>query len=204
MSDPLINKKLFDKIANKIRQGLEKREENPRLVEVSKLEDFKDEDIRTILTAFYQSGDPIYERIGVILNAVFTHGHNVFIISKAYLNDLMAKDPNIKANTCDTDMYKKVMKAMYEDKIMACLRKAVQQTHGVPGKNGLYELIDRDYLGALSKTLGENTLLAKREQFIQWFDTHNPEQEEPYILTDEDRAKLRKAKEKADEIYNRK
>lgn len=204
MSDNNVNKKLYDKISAKIKSGLERREEDPRLLEVSHLDEFKDIDLKSIIQAFYNSGDPVYERIGVILNSIFTHGHSVFIISKSFLNDLMMKDLNIKANTCDTKTYKKVMRAMYEDGIMVCLRNPIQQTQGISGKNGLYELVDNDYLAAISKTLGENTMMAKREQFIQWFDEHNPEQEQEYVLTAEDRVKLQKAKEKADEIYNRK
>ena len=175
MSDDQINRKLYDKIAQQIKDDLEKSDDNPRLIDISALDDFKDKDIKTILKVYYDSTDPIYRLIGTILNSVFTHGYNVFVITQKYLNDLLKIDKAAKSNTCDGKTYKKVMAKMYTRGDLVCLRKAIQNSLGVSGKSGLYEMTNAEVIEALSKTIGINTLMARREQSIEWFDKNNPD-----------------------------
>lgn len=202
MLDDKINKKMYEKIASKIQKGLERAEDDPRLLELSSIEDFNDGDIVAILKAFYDSDNMVYRRIGTILNAIFTHGHNVFVITQKYMNDLLEKDVLITANSCDGKTYKKVLKAMYDLKLMVCLRTPVKNDLGVSGKAGLYEIVDEDILSAMAKSIGENNLLAKRNKFIEWFDKNNPDYE--YKLTEQDRLENEKDKEAADAIFGRK
>lgn len=199
MLDDKINRKMYDKIANKIKQNLEKGEDDPRLLELSSLEDFNDGEILAILKAFYDSDNMVYRRIGTILNAIFTHGHNVFVITQKYMNDLLEKDSLITANSCDGKTYKKILKAMFDLKIIICLRNPVKNNLGISGKAGLYEIVDEDILSAMAKSIGANNLLAKRNKFIEWFDKNNPDYE--YQLTEKDRLENEKDMEAANAIF---
>jgi hypothetical protein len=66
------------------------------------------------------------------------------------------------------------MKVLYNSKIIACLRKPIRTSIGIKGMSGLYEVIDEDLLGIMIKSIGANTLLAQREEYIKWFDVNNP------------------------------
>jgi len=197
--DDKINKKMYDKIANKIKKQLENGEDDPLLLEISSLEDFNDGEILGILKAYYDSDNMVYRRIATILNSIVTHGHNVVVVTQKITDDLLEKDPLITANSCDGKTYKKILKAMFDLKIIACLRKPVRNDLGVSGKAGLYEIIDEDILSAMSRSIGANNLLAKRNKFIEWFDKNNPDYE--YELTEKDRLENQKDQEAADAIF---
>lgn len=210
MDDELTNKKdKNNKIFNEFKDLLSGEWKAPvdaRLTEITPLSEMdqdKYEFIIQALNAFYQSSDPTHRRFGSVLNSIYTQGLSTFVLTKSFTDKLVKSDPHYTPNSCDTIGYKKMMNFALSNNILKVLRNPVRNDVGIPGKSGLYELVDKKCLGLLYMIVGESVCLARKEVFIKWYDTNNEQIEVQEELTPEIIEERRRAREIRDEIFGK-
>lgn len=169
MDDKKINKQLFDKISAKIAVDLENALESPKLTQVSPIDVF-DTNIKSILSAFYSNKDSKAQRFASILNSIYTHTNNVFILTYRLGNDLINEDPNHAFHQSNGDAYREMLHYSLKGGYITCLREPVKTTKGVVGQAGLYELTDEDFLGPLIDMIGITNCRDNKIERIKWFD----------------------------------
>ena len=178
MDEKKVNKALFEKISLKVAEGLKNSTTDCRLIDITPLDDFS-RDIQAILMPFYKSRDPKARRFGTILNSIYTHANNVFVLTKRLAADLVEKDPHYPQKSCDTSSYKYMISYALQNLYLDVLRNPVQNNKNVSGKAGLYELSDPDFLAPLIEMIGISTVKANKDQTLKWYDENNtPEMQE--------------------------
>jgi len=192
MNDKKINKKLFDKISIKISEDLKNSSDDPRLVDITPLSEFN-EDIQAILLALYRNPNPRAKRFGSVLNSIYTHANNVFVLTHRLAIDLIEKDPHYAQKSCDGTSYKNMLSFALQNLYLNVLRKPIRNDKGVTGKAGLYELSDEDFLAPLIEMIGATTCKANKDQKLKWYDENNtPELQEnpsPEIIAERKRVR---------------
>jgi hypothetical protein len=193
MDEKKINKKLYDKMSAKISEDLKNSLDDPRLVDLTPIGEFPP-DIQSILFALYNNPDPRAKRFGSVLNSIFTHANGVFVLTQRLCAGLVEKDVHYTQKSTDSISYKKMLGFALQNCYLNVLRSPVQNSKGVMGKAGLYELADEDFLAPLIEMIGITNLKANKDQKLKWYDENNtPEvQENPSPEIIAERTRLRK------------
>ncbi len=176
-SEDLILKEFQDLFSGELKAPVD-----PKLTEVTVLEAFDKEKYQLVipmLKAAYGSDNPTHRRFGCILNAIYTQGTPVFVLTKDLADKLAKKDTNFEPSSCNTESYKKLMHFMLGKGLIKELRPPVRNDKGIPGKAGLYELIDKRFLAPLYLLVGEAACIARKESVIKWYDENDKYKEQP-------------------------
>lgn len=172
------------------------KEELAKLTEISPLGSFNEE-IQDILKTFYNHEDGDVQRLGSVMNAIFTQQNGTFTLSTRLANDLVRNDTKRHGfKSCEQKSYNRIIHKCLIGGIFEKIRDPVGK------KAALYKLIDPKSLEALQKSAGVDLLKAKETKFIVWWDSTTPQGEVKVerVLTEEEK----KAREIADGIFKRK
>lgn len=171
-----------------------------KLTQTNPLDSFEP-NIFNIVAPFYDYPDPIINRVGSVLNAIYTQQNSVFLITRDLVNDLVKNDKNHSIESCNTQIYKNMMAFLFNSNIINVLRKPIRISPGIRGRAGLYELIHPEYLNPLIQIMGVDHCHAKKDSCIKWYDAEYSEEtakpREPkteFELEMERRARERKIK----------
>lgn len=171
---------------------------NDDTVKLSSLSDLSktSDDIKNMLEGFYECDNPVVQKIGTILNAIFTQKTNVFMLSIRILSDLVEKDPNLKAKSCHSSQYRKIIYRLLKSGLL----KKIREPNG--NNAGLYELIHEGFLSILIKEIGQDVLDAKKKAHIEWYDEESKKRQNKIEKANEFLSEVEK--KKAEERAKRK
>lgn len=184
MEDKRINKGLFDKISARIEEDLGKALTSPKLTQTSHIDVFSSE-IATILSAFYYHKDLRAQRFASILNSIYTHANNGFILTYRLGNDLINEDVNHKLKTGNGKAYNEMLHYALKGGYITCLREPIRNSKGVNGQAGFYKLTDEDFLNPLYDMIGRAECEANVIERLKWFDKQKQEASPAVELTEE-------------------
>lgn len=161
---------------DKYRKFVEENLEQENTVKLSSLRELDQcsEEVQKALNSFYLSDNPNIQKIGSMLNAIYTQQTKTFMVSIRILRELIKEDPNIVFKDCHSSQYKNIMAKVLGSDMFTKLRE--------PRGNaaGLYELTSKIFLEILEIEVGKDVLEAKKEAHVDWYDTTNQEREENF------------------------
>ena len=176
--------------------------ERAKLSEVSPLASF-DEEIRDILSTFYEHPETNIQKLGSAFNAIYTQQNNVFTLSHRIMNELVGIDSQHHGfKSCDDKAFNDIIHRVLSGGIFERIREPVRQSVGTKGKPGLYKLVHPKFLNPLIRLMGKDLADARESRYISWWD-------KGLVLSNEEKEKdltpeQRRAREIADDIFKRK
>lgn len=142
-----------------------------KLCDTTMISDFP-QNIQIALNSFYLDPDPKVQKIGSILNGFYTQETHVCLMSVRIVNDLVKDDANLDANSCNSKTYNWIMHRLLRSEALKILREPAGKLAG------LYELTNPHFLDVLKEKIGEEYLKAKKETYLEWYDSKKSEDAE--------------------------
>ena len=134
------------------------------LEEIDEIENYPEE-VQSYMIDCYGYGKCNEAKIlGTLLKSVFKQRRYVFMYTRKNLIDILAKDNDIHLNTISGNGLGKFRRFLFKQKIVKCHRDPI------PGKAGVYELIDPDLTGFMAKICSIDIKEAQMEKALHFYD----------------------------------
>ncbi len=186
----MTNKEKYQKFVKENLEG----SSDLKLTELSMLEEMQRE-VRDIVEVLYESKSPKTQKMGSIMNAIFTQQAHVFLMSFRILNDLLKSDSNTKTKSCHSTDYNIIMSRLEASNVMQNLRKQAGK------RAGMYELIGEHEIAVFDKLISKEMRDAMKAVKLELYDkTVAKEQPKEHkdILPKEEWNKLKEPVKKED------
>jgi hypothetical protein len=118
----------------------------------------------------YSSKDSYEVRMVSVLNSIFTHHAQTFLLTKKSLTELLEQDIYVKKKSINTATYKCFMNMLNNNGHFECLRKPSNN------KSGVYKLIQKDLVENLYKLHSAEWFKSQEQKVIDYYDETNKEQ----------------------------
>jgi hypothetical protein len=115
--------------------------------------------------ALYSYDDINNQRIGTLINAIYSHNSTVFMISYRLFNRLERNDRNIDSEGCSGTSYRIMMRRLFDSNMITCLRPPHSK------KAGLYKLIYLPFTDPLIKRIGRQVVEVIDQNVVDFFDS---------------------------------
>lgn len=130
----------------------------------SDVNDFELSEVGTFLRYGYSSNDPNESKIVTLINAIFTHHSQTFMLTKKSYVDLIEKDTNSKYKSLNSLEYKNLIRIMLTSGHFERIREPIGR------KAGVYKLVCPDILDVLHKLHSAEFFKMQEEKVTAYYD----------------------------------
>lgn len=128
-------------------------------------------EISEMLQNGYKSSDPNIVRSMTLLNAIFTHHAQTFLITKKSFANLLKNDGLSRYNNINSTDYKCFMSTILNNGHFECLRKPSNN------KSGVYKLTQKELVENLYKLHSADWFSNQEQKVVNYYDETNKEKE---------------------------
>lgn len=151
----------------------------------SDINDFQIKEVTESLDYAYNSKDPNQTKIATLMNAIFTHHAQTFMLTRRSFGELIKNDENSSYKSINGMEYKLILRLMLSNKHFDCLRKPAGR------KAGVYKAIHPDLVSALHKLHSKEWFDLQEQKVCGYYDDKESTFEEEESVGDRMRKSLR-------------
>ena len=148
------------------------------------IEEFKSKELIYLFKNGYNNGDPNILRLTTVLNGVFTHHAQTFMITRRILSGLIKNDNNSPYNQINGIDYKFLLSLMIKNNDFICLRPSTNK------KAGVYKLVNEELVQELYKLHSAEWFGIQEQKVCEFHDENINENNK------KEKSKIEKTKEK--------
>lgn len=145
------------------------------LKKTTKLDEFKNEEIKQHLEPLYKAGfnETMKHRLGTIMNSIFTQENQTFLMSRDSTALLFEGDLDSKYKSCSNSDYKHLLKTITNISLFETLRIPVGR------KAGVYKLVAPELVDTLYRLVGRKALEEQERKALEYYDGTDKPKKEP-------------------------
>ena len=148
---------------SKIFEDFEK-EGNVKLNKTGDISDFDMPEIQAILTYLYDHPDSQMKKFGTLLNSIFYHQRQIFLLSRRIFGNLIVDDRNINISSINSETWAEFLRKCVQGGYLERLREPTKN------KAGIYKLIREEFVDILHKYHNREYFDAQEKAALKFYD----------------------------------